>query len=82
LGDTRATNAADSFPTESGSGKEKEMLASVYRQLWRVEAGRQEGQALIEYALIVSLVALMAIASLKLAGTNVSSILNKIAGEV
>jgi pilus assembly protein Flp/PilA len=45
-------------------------------------ASRQEGQALIEYALIVSLVALMAIASLKLAGTNVSSILNKIAGEV
>jgi Flp pilus assembly pilin Flp len=45
-------------------------------------ASRQEGQALIEYALIVSLVALMAIASLKLAGTNASSILNKIAGEV
>jgi Flp pilus assembly pilin Flp len=45
-------------------------------------ASRQEGQALIEYALIVSLVALIAIASLKLAGTNISSILNKIAGEV
>jgi Flp pilus assembly pilin Flp len=48
----------------------------------RGPGSRQEGQALIEYALIVSLVALMAIASLKLAGTNVSSILNKIAGEV
>ena len=42
----------------------------------------QGGQALIEYALIVSLVALVAIASLKLAGTNVSKILNTIAGEV
>jgi Flp pilus assembly pilin Flp len=43
---------------------------------------RQEGQALIEYALIVSLIALIAIASLKAAGTNVSSILHTIAGEV
>jgi Flp pilus assembly pilin Flp len=42
----------------------------------------QEGQALIEYALIVSLIALIAIASLRLAGTNVSSILHTIAGEV
>jgi Flp pilus assembly pilin Flp len=48
----------------------------------RRSLSRQQGQALIEYALIVSLVALMAIASLKLAGTNISSILNKIAGEV
>ena len=43
---------------------------------------RAEGQALIEYALIVSLIALIAIASLKLAGTNISKILNTIAGEV
>ncbi len=56
--------------------------------LMRLHAGlrnsvsRQEGQALIEYALIISLVALIAIASLKLAGTNVSHILNTIAGEV
>jgi Flp pilus assembly pilin Flp len=35
---------------------------------------REEGQALIEYALIVSLVALMAIEALHLAGTNVSGI--------
>jgi Flp pilus assembly pilin Flp len=43
---------------------------------------RAEGQALIEYALIVSLIALIAIASLKLTGTNVSKVLNTIAGEV
>jgi len=43
---------------------------------------RQEGQALIEYALIVSLIALIAIASLRLAGTNISGILHTIAGEV
>jgi Flp pilus assembly pilin Flp len=43
---------------------------------------REDGQALIEYALIVSLIALIAIASLKLTGTNISKILNTIAGEV
>jgi Flp pilus assembly pilin Flp len=43
---------------------------------------RAEGQALIEYALIVSLIALIAIASLKLTGTNISKILNTISGEV
>jgi Flp pilus assembly pilin Flp len=43
---------------------------------------RTEGQALIEYALIVSLIAVIAIASLKLTGTNVSKVLNTIAGEV
>jgi Flp pilus assembly pilin Flp len=49
---------------------------------WRSLLLRAEGQALIEYALIVSLIALIAIASLRLAGTNVSKILNTIAGEV
>jgi Flp pilus assembly pilin Flp len=42
----------------------------------------QRGQALIEYALIVSLIALIAIVALKTTGTNVSSLLNKVAGEV
>jgi Flp pilus assembly pilin Flp len=40
------------------------------------------GQALIEYALIISLIALVAIIALQTTGTNVSSILNTIAGEV
>jgi Flp pilus assembly pilin Flp len=48
----------------------------------RKATSRQEGQALIEYALIVSLIAIIAIASLKLTGANISKILNTIAGEV
>ncbi len=48
----------------------------------RAARSRQEGQALIEYALIVSLIALVAIASLKVVGTNISGILHTIAGEV
>jgi Flp pilus assembly pilin Flp len=43
---------------------------------------RQEGQALIEYARIVWLIAVVTIATLQLTGTNVKGVLNKIAGEV
>jgi Flp pilus assembly pilin Flp len=43
---------------------------------------RQEGQALIEYALIISLIAVVAIAALQLTGTNIKGVLNRIAGEV
>jgi Flp pilus assembly pilin Flp len=48
----------------------------------REVASRQEGQALIEYALIVSLIGIIAVASLKLTGTNISKILTTISGEV
>jgi Flp pilus assembly pilin Flp len=45
-------------------------------------ASRQQGQALIEYALIISLVAIVAIGALSLAGTNVKTLLTKVAGDV
>ena len=48
----------------------------------RRSASRQEGQALIEYALIISLIALVAIVALQTTGTNIKSVLNRIAGEV
>jgi Flp pilus assembly pilin Flp len=48
----------------------------------REVASRQEGQALIEYALIVSLIGVIAVAALKLTGTNITKVLNLIAGEV
>jgi pilus assembly protein Flp/PilA len=40
---------------------------------------REEGQALVEYALILGLVSVVAIASLTLLGGNVDAILNAIA---
>ena len=43
---------------------------------------RQEGQALIEYALIISLITLVAITALQTTGTNIKGSLNRIAGEV
>ena len=39
---------------------------------------RQEGQALVEYALILALIAVVTIAVLQLIGVNVSKILNKV----
>jgi len=40
---------------------------------------REEGQALVEYALILSLVSIVAIGALTAIGTNVTAILNEIA---
>jgi pilus assembly protein Flp/PilA len=48
----------------------------------RARLVRQEGQALVEYALIVSLIAVLAIAALTLAGKNITSILSSIATTV
>lgn len=43
---------------------------------------KQEAQTLAEYALILGLVAVVAIGAVTLLGTNVSSILNKIAAAI
>jgi Flp pilus assembly pilin Flp len=49
----------------------------------RIETLREEqGQALIEYALIISLISLAAIGALQLTGNDISGILTTIAGEV
>ena len=48
----------------------------------RERSSRQDGQALIEYALIISLIAVVAIGALQLTGTSIKGILNKIAGDV
>jgi pilus assembly protein Flp/PilA len=46
-------------------------------QLARMRA--EEGQALVEYALIISLIAVVAIGMLTLTGNNINGILNSIA---
>jgi Flp pilus assembly pilin Flp len=56
-------------------------LAIAYAEL-KSGARREEGQALIEYALIISLIALVAIGALSTTGTSIQGILNKIAGDV
>jgi pilus assembly protein Flp/PilA len=54
--------------------------AELY-QLWgriRDRFEREEGQALVEYALILALIAVVTIAVLQAIGVNVSKILNKV----
>jgi pilus assembly protein Flp/PilA len=42
----------------------------------------EEGQDLLEYALLVALIALVAVGAVTLAGTNVSTIFNRIAAAI
>jgi len=64
------------------------MLESMYMKLQlalaglRPTASRQEGQALVEYALILSLVSIAAILALKTTGTNISTLLTNIAADL
>ncbi|HXY82027.1 MAG TPA: Flp family type IVb pilin [Gaiellaceae bacterium] len=65
------------------------MLESMYMQLQLAFAGlrptarrREEGQALVEYALILSLVSIAAIGALRLTGTNILTILNQVANDL
>jgi len=45
-----------------------------------VRVRRDEGQDLLEYALLVALIALVCVGAIGLAGTNVNSIFGQIAG--
>jgi Flp pilus assembly pilin Flp len=64
------------------------MFYSIYQRTLaalvdpRSVLARSQGQALIEYALIISLIAVVAIGALSLAGVNIKSLLTRIAGEI
>ena len=49
-------------------------------ELFKRFRSQEEGQALVEYALILSLIAVFCIGALTLLGQNVNNILNTIAG--
>lgn len=44
--------------------------------------GREEGQDLAEYGLVVALIAVVAIAALTLMGTSISASLSQVAGSI
>jgi pilus assembly protein Flp/PilA len=62
--------------------KESHMLQSFAVRLQLAKMRAEEGQALIEYALIVSLISVIAIAALTLTGTSVKNMLNFISDQV
>ena len=53
-------------------------LATAARERWQL----QEGQALIEYALILGLVAVLTIGVLQATGANVSGLLNQVSSSM
>ena len=55
----------------------------MFVSLWmRLLSAEEEGQTLIEYALIVSLISVIAIGALKATGTSVSGIFSSISDTV
>jgi pilus assembly protein Flp/PilA len=62
--------------------KENHMIQLLAARIQLAKMRAEEGQALVEYALIVSLIAVVAIAALTLTGTSIRSMLNSIAGSV
>ncbi len=57
-------------------------LLTYVRQYVRSFARDEEGQDLLEYALLVALIALVAIGAVTAAGTSVQTIFNNIAGKL
>jgi len=50
----------------------------LFKRLWNDE----EGQGMVEYGLIIALVAVVVIAALTLLGGNLGNIFNRIAGQI
>jgi len=55
------------------------MIQTLAARIQLAKMRAEEGQALVEYALIISLIAVVAIGMLTLTGNNVTGILNTIA---
>lgn len=64
---------------EFGKGDTVADLFRVYRTWAMANIRRDEGQALVEYALILFLVALVSIGVLTTLGTRVQNVLNQVA---
>jgi pilus assembly protein Flp/PilA len=73
-------DAAHSHPI--GADASGEDLMSNLINFVKSFSNREEGQDLLEYALLVALIALVAIGAVGLAGGSVSTIFNNIAGSL
>jgi Flp pilus assembly pilin Flp len=55
------------------------LVLSLYT---RAQLGKENGQALVEYTLILALVSIVAIGALTLLGTNIEGVLNEVAARI
>jgi pilus assembly protein Flp/PilA len=58
------------------------MIQSLTARIHLAKMRAEEGQALVEYALIISLIAVVCIAALTATGTSISGMLDKISKDV
>jgi pilus assembly protein Flp/PilA len=71
------------FPDSSlASTGEEVTLLMLMQMIHRLRQRDEEGQALVEYALILGLIAVFAIGSLTALGTNVDAVLSSIASAI
>jgi Flp pilus assembly pilin Flp len=74
---------ADRYPDSVEEVKFRMLnMIKTYAQNARSIGEREEGQGLVEYALILSLVSVVSFAALQLLGNNISDLLNTVAGQV
>ena len=71
-----------SQPTPASRGENRQEKEESMLALIRARLTSEEGQALVEYALILSLIAVVAIAALTLTGVRVDSIISQIANSL
>jgi pilus assembly protein Flp/PilA len=72
-------------PAALKGGTQVEMIRSLPMRAYLAVAAlrdREDGQALVEYALLLSLIAVASIGILKALGTNISGIFNEVNNEV
>ena len=51
-------------------------------QLLRIQLGREEGQTMAEYGLLIAFIAIVALIGVTLLGTNLKLFFNTVAGQV
>ena len=55
---------------------------AAYVQTFPGRFGREEGQTMAEYAVILTVISALVLAALLLLGTNITSVINRIAGVI
>ncbi len=58
------------------------MVQYFFSYMQSLMAREEEGQGLVEYALIIALIAIVAIADLTLMGTSITTMLTGVAGKI
>lgn len=58
------------------------MLKNVAKKVQTLLTKKEEGASLVEYGLLVGLIAVACIAAISLLGTNISTMFNSVAGKI